>query len=175
MWLRRVLVVAAWVTVGGLVALVVPVAASERSASGVQVIDTQAQLPDPVTALQNAQQSAPYQIHLRATLPEGAIPLVVDWTDEGGAVAIDMWWTLPSSSRFHIWETNDPSLADEGKDPLSSGTPVMAGNAEWRETSVAWGSMLLTELCRKFDDGVTVCLSSDLDPAWVRGLAATVE
>ncbi len=175
MWLRRVLIVAACVTSGGLVALIVPVSASERSGSEVQVLDTKAQLPDPVTALQKAQQVAPYRLHLPTALPEGAAPLVVDWADEGGAVAVDMWWTLPGASRFHIWETNDPSFEDEGKDPLSSGIPVLAGNAEWRETSVDWGAMVLTELCRKFDDGVTVCVSSDQDPAWVRALAATVE
>jgi hypothetical protein len=172
MWLRRVLIVAACVILGGLAALIVPVSAG---GSGVQVLDTQAHLPDPIAALQKAQQAAPYRLHLPTTLPEGASPLVVDWVDEGGAVAVDIWWTLPGASRFHIWQTNDPSFEDEGKDPLSSGVPVLAGTTEWRETSVDWVAVVLTELCRRFDDGVAVCVSSDQDPAWVRALAATVD
>jgi len=138
------------------------------------LLDERANLPDPVAALNVAEETAPYTLHLTSPLPDGAVSLIVDSIQDGGATAVDIWWTLPGAARFHIWQTNDPSLAEEGKDVLSTGTAVSIGDSSWQQTTTNWGGMPMTELCRKFDDGVTLCLSSNLGSAWVSSVAATI-
>ncbi len=174
MTVRRSLLLVACALVGGLAALIAPVTAGAGSTNGIKTLDTKANLPDPVAALQQVQGIAPYTLHMPTPLPQGAIPLVVDWEGENGVVAVDMWWSLPDRSRFHVWQTNDPNLVQEGKDPTVTGTPVSVGGVAWSETPVDWGLVHLTEVCRKFEDGVTVCASSDREPTWVLGLAATI-
>jgi hypothetical protein len=138
------------------------------------VVDEAANLPDPVAELKAAQQAAPFTIHLPDPPPAGAVPIVVDLLSEDGVASFDMWWTLPGSSRLHLWETNNGGLADEGKDVLANGTAVESGGVIWEETPVEWGDATMTELCRKLEDGVTVCVASDIRPASLRSIAATV-
>jgi len=171
---RRILVVVLGAVLGAAAALVLP-ASARGNVTPASVVDTQANLPDPVAELEAAEQAAPYTIHLPDPLPDGTVPLVVDSVQENGVTSVDIWWTLPGSSRFHIWQTNNPSLAAEGKDVLSSGTAVMVGNTSWQQTATSWGQLVMNELCRRFDDGVTLCISSNLDPPWVSSVAATIK
>ncbi|MGH2398070.1 MAG: hypothetical protein ACRDFW_14075 [bacterium] len=173
MWSKRTLVVAIGGVLGGATVLALPGSVRGEGVSRA-VLDERANLPDPVAALRMAEQTAPYALHLPSPLPDGAVPLVVDSIQEGGATAVDIWWSLPGAARLHIWQTDDPSLADEGKDVLSTGTAVSVGSIPWRQTATDWGGLVMTELCRKFDDGVTLCVSSNLDSAWVSVVAATI-
>jgi hypothetical protein len=173
MWRRAVTILVFGGVLGVLAALVLPWSVRGGTVSRA-LLDERANLPDPVAALNVAEQTAPYTLHLPSPLPDGAVPLVVDSIQDGGTTAVDIWWTLPGAARFHIWETNDPSLADEGKDVLSTGTAVSVGSVSWQQTTTNWGGMAMTELCRKFDDGVTLCVSSNLDSAWVSSVAATI-
>lgn len=170
---RRLLVLLSGGLFGALLALLLPISASAVSPD---VLDTAANLPDPVAELQAAQETAPFAIHLPTPLPDGAVPLVVDLVQENSIASFDMWWTLPGSSRLHVWETNNQDLAKEGKDVLSTGTPVQSAGTQWQLTQTAWGQdVVMTELCRKFDDGVTLCVSSDLDPSWLEAVATTIQ
>jgi len=155
---------------GVLSALAIPVAARSTP----EVIDRAANLPDPVAQLALAEHTVPFTIHLPTPTPNGAIPLTVDTDIEGQVASFDMWWTLPGSSRLHIWETNNPGLATEGKDVLASGIPVSVNGVRWQQTRTNWDTVTLTELCSRFPDGVIVCVASDLDPAWVSSVASTI-
>lgn len=156
------------ISLGATLAFVFPLSAEAA------LLDTNANLPDPIADFASAKRALPFTIHLPDPAPDGAVPLVVDWfVDKDSIGSFDMWWSLPGQYRAHIWETNEPesSMAASGKDPVALGERVSVNGVPWMRDDTNWG---MTEFCSPLSDGVIVCFASNLGPTWTAAVAGTI-
>lgn len=154
---------AAGIGVGILLSSALPVASRPRF----DVSQSNVQLPDPIDRLAEARAAAPYEVKLPASLPPGAALEHVEWDiDTNGVVVIDVWFSLPTGGRLHIWQTNTTSPIES----IPEGQTLTIGGRPWSQVTMDWGTETLVQLSTRFEDGVTVTTDAPVSALDAQGL-----
>src|SRR5918995_6974501 len=116
------------------------------------IVGIDARLPSPTVGLEHARTAFPYEIKLPSFLPEGfVLHHVIETTPiepEERAYSIDIWYQADDGRSFHIWQTDHDQLAEAGKDPTLTGSPLSIGAVQWRLDSGM--SETVSTLSRRF-------------------------
>lgn len=124
-------------------------------------------LPDPNVRLAEAKAAAPYGVKLPGSPPPGVALEHVEWdTDIEGVVVVDVWFSLPSGGRLHIWQSNTTSPIES----IPPGETVAIDGRSWSQVSVDWTDPVL-QLSTRFEEGVTVTVDAPESALDAEGLA----
>ncbi|HET9672308.1 MAG TPA: hypothetical protein VFQ40_05610 [Actinomycetota bacterium] len=124
------------------------------------------ELPDPNETLAEAKAAAPYDVKLPASLPAGATIEHVVWDKDEGVVVVDIWFSLPTAGRLHLWQTNTSSPIES----IPDGEAVAIGERTWSRVPVDWGVETLLQFSTRFEDGVTVTVDAPIRSLDEQGL-----
>jgi hypothetical protein len=151
---------------GTLIGYSLPIASA---ADGATVVTERANLEDPNSTLQAAEQASPYEIVLPSFLPSDSQLVHAEWTDQEAAgsvlFGVDVWYELSDGAALHVWETNDPALAERGKDPVDP--PNISGTSQqdnatwvlWKSEDPAYPMMAVAG---RLEGGLTVSIDAPI-------------
>lgn len=126
----------------------------------------------------SAQSASPYRIRQPSSLPAGTTLTHVSWIDpeqvkDRTVFSVDLWYVTKEGTSIHLWETNNPFLANTFKDPSVNGTPDQLAGGEWQLSSVA-GEPGQVVLSRQLPDGITLSLNAVIDRHTLETIANSI-
>lgn len=153
--------------VGTIAGTGIPVIATTR------VVGDGLEVPSPVVQFMAAQDEARFALWSLAGLDAELVHVLWDeQTIEGGAdqetvFSADLWYRLPSGDVVHVWQTDNPFLRTDGKDPLSQPgghRVVLPNGTSWYARTLPSDAMA-EGILSHYDASTGITISMDIDMA----------